>query len=263
MELEELEKKQLTLWNLIKQGNTKQEAKELFEILENEFKTLVQSSDDSKYRYKFMRFYFVYLMKSKDFSFNTCTSLLNHWESTYTNDDFPLNLLTELLKIVNDCSDHHINAVTRIANNLFDNEEYATAKMYYEGIENKLTYDSAWYNWANCYFMQEDHDTALEILTKGILQDPDSILLACNRGFCLMRLTRYDEAVVQLSKAIEYAEKNKYCNDYFYNYAVDLKICIYSDCNRPLYVLMEKSQLLSSYSCDKNEIVDSVKELLL
>lgn len=264
MELETLIEQQHELWLLIEQKSPEADSKALFNRLQTEFNQLLRSNNEVEIRYECMRFCVRYMKQSEDYDFIIMRSLFSDWQATFRNENFPLDLLNDLLNTVNNHTFDFfdISQVSQLADRLYENQQYAIAKLYYERIESKLDSSNSWNNWANCYAKDEDFENALDILSKGVQQVPDSDHIANNRAYYLMRLSQFDAALQQLSEVIERAEKYKYNDDYFYSYAIALKADIYQHLDMPLYAYMEKSRLLTTNNSEPSEIIQSSKEML-
>jgi len=256
-ELQALQQKQDKLWTL-KEGQTStEEIQKTFHELHSEYDDLMDADNDVAIRYEYLRLCLRCLTEFKNSALhNIDYYTTGKWRETIGNEDFPVELETQLLKAVEAGLFNELIEVRLIADRFAREEDYDKAIRYYEHLKNKLAIESSWDKWADCYANQENYAAAVEVLTDALAVFPDSQFLGSNRGFYLHKNKKNKEALEQLQQVISNAEMGKYTEDGHYIYALKLKASIYRELYMPLQALIEYSRLSTAGNCDQDEMME-------
>ncbi|MDH5650236.1 MAG: hypothetical protein OEZ39_00040 [Gammaproteobacteria bacterium] len=243
-----LREQEQQLWTLIAAKADEDDISDLFREITREHEDRMHSDyRDLQSRHDYCEFALQFLRKYPAYDrYSIEWEIQEIWSDFADKAEFTPELESLLFAAIRDNTLTDTPRVEQIAADFYKNKNLDKARAYYDLVRDKLTDEKSWWQLAECYAAIDDLQTAESILYKGTFQHPDSFLLACNRGFYLYRLGQIDAALLTLDGVIHYAEQKKYTSDYYYIYALDLKMTIYNNQGMYMNALLEKSRLSSA-----------------
>jgi len=256
MDMEDLQNKIQEFWSRFEQDMTSDDCWDAFIKLED----LLDSKPEHQYEY--IQFCLDYMTKNKYKDFLIFRYISSKMLDIHANNDFPADLLFNLFNAINSNSNQNINfnELFNCAQSLSENKNVDLAIAYYEALENKIYNSSTWFNWANCYASREDYESAIGILHRGLLQQPESDYIECNLAYFNKQANQIDAAFINLNNIIERNKYSKFDSDHFYLYAISLKNNIYHELKKPLHAIMELSISSATYSSEQDSLLESSEQ---
>lgn len=98
-------------------------------------------------------------------------------------------------------TNHHL--LNKKGKILFLQQQYSEAVKYYQqAMSLKKEDPDAYIYMSEYYFSQKDYDKQLTMLNAGLSYNPDNYILLNNKGYCLMGMGSYKEAVVYFKECL-------------------------------------------------------------
>lgn len=105
---------------------------------------------------------------------------------------------------------NNIDAIIGIGNNFFKNKEFEEANNFFnEKIKKKIKNERVYYNNGYAYQQRAEYDLAIEEYNKAITLSPKFFDCYVNLSLCFKGLSRDDDCIINLEKALGIRKDNK------------------------------------------------------